>query len=139
MEEELKKTGKYIEELEKRLKEFEKKEKFLNEQSKALAEANANAAILMAEIEEKNVALGKAKNEIEEAERKEEKLNKELKKKIELVEKFNKIAVKRELRHIELKAEINCLLEKLGGKPFYSSGHITEKTREHVNKMLAKK
>lgn len=51
------------------------------------------------------------------------------------LEQFHKLTIGREIKNIELKAEVNCLLEKLGKKPFYDN-FIDEKTRKHINKML---
>ena len=48
-----------------RIKELARQEYLLNEQALALAEANANAAILMAELEEKNKALEASQKKLE--------------------------------------------------------------------------
>jgi PAS domain S-box-containing protein len=55
----------------------------------------------------------------------------ELKKKTEALKRFNKLAVGRELRLIELKKEINALLEDLGKEPRYKiAGEGDEKNYE---------
>ncbi|MBW2164750.1 MAG: diguanylate cyclase, partial [Deltaproteobacteria bacterium] len=43
----------------------------------------------------------------------------EIKEKADELEKFNRLAVGREFKMIELKKEINALLEKLGKEPGY--------------------
>ncbi len=52
-----------IKELEKRVKELEDKEKVFDEQSRALAEAKANSAVLQAEIESEHLRSGEAPEE----------------------------------------------------------------------------
>jgi hypothetical protein len=54
------------------------------------------------------------------------KAEKELKEKIEELERYKKITVNRELKMIELKTEMNKLHEKLGEKPRYN---VTEEMK----------
>jgi PAS domain S-box-containing protein len=60
----------------------------------------------------------------------------QLQEKIAALEKFTKIVLEREEKIIELKAEINCLLEKCGQKPYYPAGRIDAAARDRVSKMF---
>ncbi len=99
----------------------------------AIAEAARKKAEELTILNEQLASAGEESRESNERLRQ---VQKELSRKIEIVENFNSIAVGRELKHVELKAEINYLLRKLGKKEYYSIGRITDKTKERVNKML---
>ena len=59
------------------------------------------------------------------------KREKDLRRKNEELERFNSLAVGRELKMVELKREINALLEELGREPAFNlpSGHETEASK----------
>ncbi|RKY40627.1 MAG: hypothetical protein DRP85_08245 [Candidatus Makaraimicrobium thalassicum] len=90
-----------------------------------------------------SAAKGETKEKLKQAEAakaglewKVEKQTRELSEKVEDLEEFRRVAIKRDLEHINRKAEINYLLEKLGKKPYYPAVHFDEKARENINKML---
>jgi DNA-binding transcriptional MerR regulator len=95
-----------------KLKEIEKAKEKLQEWSKTLER----------KVEERTAEL--------------KKVNEELRDKLEQLEKLHRATVGRELKHIELKAEINYLLEKMGKKPFYPTVYVDKKIKERVDKML---
>ncbi|MEA1956960.1 MAG: PAS domain S-box protein [Euryarchaeota archaeon] len=57
-----------------------------------------------------------------------------LRKSIAELERFNRLAVDRELRMVELKREVNRLCERLGEKPPYLSVMDEESTNEKITK-----
>jgi PAS domain S-box-containing protein len=63
-------------------------------------------------------------------------MERQLQEKLAELEKFTTVIVEREQKLIELKAEVNCLLEKLKQRPYYPAGCINAATRDRVSKML---
>jgi 2-oxoglutarate dehydrogenase complex dehydrogenase (E1) component-like enzyme len=95
-----------------KLKEIEKAKKKLEEWSKTLEK----------KVKERTAEL--------------KKVNEELRDKLEQLEKLYRTTVGRELRHIELKTEVNYLLEKMGKKPLYPMVYVDEKVKERIDKIL---
>ena len=63
-------------------------------------------------------------------------IERQLQERLRELEKFTKVVMEREQKIIELKAEVNCLLDKLGQKLYYPAGRVDSLTRDRVSRML---